>query len=185
MFTPIPKSAGLRSKPGVRPIGIEVPEGGWFAADVEIKQAVETKADKYGDLGQSLMVAVNYVGMHCDNIDVMNALYGQESTIVSFADDGGFTQRDQRKPNGLWFGQKGPRNPGVSGVMIASGLNPMNMGIVTPELFHNPWANHPLAPSTWQLPQCVADLEARRVEHLSGSQAGTVLGIPSPWPVPD
>jgi hypothetical protein len=128
MFTPIPKSAGLRGKPGVRPIGIEVPKGGWFAADVEIKQAVEAKADKYGDLGQSLMVAVNYVGMHCDNIDVMNALYGQESTIVSFADDGGFTQRDQRKPNGLWFRQKGPGNPGVSGIMIASGLKPNEHG---------------------------------------------------------
>jgi len=185
LFTPIPKSPELRGQLGVRPIGLRSPGGGWLATDADIRQAIEVKAKKFRDLVKPLIVAVNFIGVHCDNIDVMNALYGQESTIVTFAPDGGFTERNQRKPNGAWFGPSGPRNTVVSGLLLANQLNPLSMGITAPELFHNPWAAYPLSPSVLCLPQCVADLDVGYVRHESGRHAGEVLSIPSPWPLPD
>src|SRR5712692_5623155 len=72
----------------------------------------------------------------------------------------------------------------VGGLMFAC-LNPWNMGVVTPELFHNPWAQHPLPVSSWPLPYCVADLATMRVRHQLGRTSGQVLDLPSPWPVSD
>lgn len=185
LFTPIPKSPKLRGRPGVRPIGLRVPEGGWLTTDAEIREAVELKAKKFAELGEPLIVAVNFIGIHCDNIDVMNALYGQESTLVTFAPDGRFTERNQRKPNGAWFGRNGPRKTVVSGLLVVNQLNPWSMGSTIPELFHNPWAAHPLSPSVMGLPQCVADLSVGRVNHEPGARASELLGLPSPWPTPD
>jgi hypothetical protein len=185
LFSPIPKSAALRGQPGVRPIGMRVPEGGWMNTHGEIRKAIENKAKKYGELQLPLIVAVNVVGDHCDNIDIMNALYGDESILVTQGVHGRFTERYERKPNGVWFGPQGPRNPMVSGVLVFACLNPWSMGVVRPELFHSPWAKHPLPVSSWPLPYCVADLAAGRVRHEHGKAAREVLDLPTQWPVPD
>jgi len=184
LFKPRPKSPQLRGRPGVRPIGIRMPEGGWLNTGFEIRQSIEAKCKKYGELGLPLIVAVNYIGFHCGDADVMDALYGQESVVVTLG-DGGYTERNQRKPNGVWRGKAGPRNTPVSGVLIANQLNPWGMASETPELFHNPWASRPLSPSLLCLPQCIADLDAGSVRHEAGQQAGELLGIPTPWPIPD
>ncbi len=185
LFTPIPKSSKLRGQPGVRPIGMKMPEGGWMNTHGEIRKAIESKAKKYGDLQLPLIIAVNAVGDHCDNIDIMNALYGDESILVTEHANGKFTERFDRKPNGASLGPKGPRNLLVSGGLMFACLNPWNMGVVTPELFHNPWAQHPLPVSSWPLPYCVADLATMRVRHQLGRTSGQVLDLPSPWPVSD
>jgi len=185
LFRPRPKSLQLRGRPGVRPIGIRMPEGGWLNTGFEIRRAIETKWKKYGELERPLIVAVNYIGFHCDDTDVMDALYGQESVVVTFTHGGGYTERNQRKPNGVWWGKNGPRKNGVSGVLIANQLGPWSMASETPELFHNPWASRPLSRSLSCLPQCIADLGTGRVRHEAGRQAGELLGIPTPWPIPD
>jgi hypothetical protein len=184
LFRPLPKSPNLRGKSGVRPIGIRSPEGVWLSTDAEIREAAEGKAKRYGELERPLIVAVNYVGLHCNNIDIMNALYGQESTVVRLHEDGRISERNERKPNGLWFGQNGPRNKPVSGVLFTQ-VNPWNMGGATPELFHNPWSVNPIQSSEWPLAQCVADLSEKRVRHQPGHNVGDLLGLPTTWPVAD
>ena len=184
LFRPRPKSPKLRGRPGVRPIGLRLPEGGWLNTGFEIRRAIETKCEKYGELERPLVIAVNYIGFHCDNIDVMNALYGQESVLITLAPDGSYTERNQRKPNGVWLGKDGPRKNATSGVLIANQLNPWSLGSETPELFHNPWASRPLPQSLLCIPQCIADLSVGQVRHEAGRQAGEILGIPTPWPVP-
>jgi hypothetical protein len=162
-----------------------MPEGGWMNTHGEIRKALENKAKKYGELELPFIIAVNVVANHCDNIDIMNALYGDESILVTQAADGGLTERNERKLNGAWIGPQGPRNLLVSGALIFAGLGPWSMGIVTPELFHNPWAQRPLPVSSWPLPYCVADLAAKRVRHEHGKTAREVLDLPTQWPVPD
>ena len=115
----------------------------------------------------------------------MNALYGDESILVTQGADGGLTERHERKLNGAWIGLQGPRNLLVSGALIFAGLSPWSMGVVTPELFHNPWAQRPFPVSNWPLPYCVADLAAKRVRHEHGKTAREVLDLPTQWPVPD
>ncbi len=185
LFTPIPKSARLRGRPGVRPIGVRVPQGGWMNTHGEIRKAIEGKAKKYGELQLPFVVSVNVVGDHCDNIDILNALYGDESILVTQAIDGRLTERPSRKLNGAWLGRHGPRNLGVSAVLVFAGLSPWTMGVTTPELFHNPWARYPFPVSSWPLPYCFADLAEGRVRHEPGRVAREVLDLPCQWPLPE
>jgi hypothetical protein len=185
LFRPIPKSSKLRGQPGVRPIGMRMPEGGWMNTHGEIRKAIENKAKKYGELELPFIIAVNVVADHCDNIDIMNALYGDESILFTQTAEGGFTERNERKQNGTWIGPQGPRNLLVSGALIFAGLGPWSMGVVTPELFHNPWAQRPFPISSWPLPYCVVDLAADRARREHGKTARELLDLPAQWPVPD
>jgi len=176
VFKPRPKSPKLRGQPGVRPIGFRFPtELEWQNTCGGIRSAMEAKAKKYGQLDLPFVIAINVVEDHCDNIDIMNALYGDEVAIMSQAPDGNLTERWQRKKNGAWVGEAGPRKTLVSAVLLGVDLHPWSMGAVTPELFQNPWASHPFSTADWPLPHCVADLQAGRVYHRPGASAGQFL----------
>lgn len=182
-FTPIAKSPSARGKPGIRPIGVIMPEAQWLHADSDLKDALEAKAKKYGALQVPLVVAVNVLAMHCDDTDIFNALFGQEVITVSQKLDGGVTaERAERKRNGFWFGPAGPRNQTVSAVLIADGLNEWKMGVLTPELFHSPYATNPLNPDCWSVSQRIPNMTDRLYGKRSGRPAREVLGIPDPWP---
>src|SRR6266849_2045527 len=71
-FTPSPKSPEAAANPESRPIGILMGEGQILHTDNDIRHAVEKKAKKYGVLPLPLMVAVNVVSGHCDEIDINN-----------------------------------------------------------------------------------------------------------------
>ena len=47
----------------------------------KILKTMKNKAEKYGQLELPFIIAVNVVASHCDNIDIMNALYGDESML--------------------------------------------------------------------------------------------------------
>ncbi|HUZ47746.1 MAG TPA: hypothetical protein VMW54_14005 [Terriglobia bacterium] len=186
VFTPIPKSPELRGKTGVRPIGIDFPGAEWLNTHRSICAAIDRKTKKYGQLAFPYVVAINVLEDSCNNIDIMNGLYGKETLAISVSSDGRVeTRAAQRKRNGAWFGPNGPRNQQVSAVLIATQIHPWRMSRVTPELYHNPWAEYALPSSAFPLPQCIPDIEAGRVSHEPGQQAGNILGIPSPWPLPD
>ena len=185
VFKPRPKSPEFRGKLGVRPIGLRMPtELEWLNTSIGIRRAVKAKAKQYGEFTLPFLIAINVVDGHCDNIDIMNALYGDEVTVVSQAPDDTLTERSQRKKNGAWYAEAGPRNTLVSGVLIGIDLHPWSMSTVTPELFLNPWALHPFSTADWPLPHCAADLQKHRVRHQAGKSAGEILGIPSIWPLP-
>jgi hypothetical protein len=59
LFRPVPKSSKLRGQPGVRPLGMRMPEGGWLNTHGEIRKAIENKAKKYGELELPFIIAVN------------------------------------------------------------------------------------------------------------------------------
>jgi len=77
---------------------------------------------------------------------------------------------------------QGARNQTVSAALIVPGLNAWNMGSLTPELFHNPWATHPLAPDCWALPQNIPNMTTSRYDKRPGKKSSEVIGIPTPWP---
>jgi hypothetical protein len=186
VFKPRPKSPELRGQPGIRPIGLRFPtELEWQNSSDGIRNAIEAKAKKYGQLDLPFVIAINVVEDHCDNVDIMNALYGDEITVMSQAPGGKLTESWQRTRNGAWIGKAGPRKTLVSAVLLGVDLHPWNVGAVSPELFQNPWASHPFSTADWPLPHCVADLKEGRVCRRPGASAGQFLGIPSPWPLPE
>jgi hypothetical protein len=185
-FRPMPKSPGCRGTPGIRPLGIVAPEAKWLNTHGDLRDAVERKAEKYGALELPLMIAVNVLSMHCDNVDIMNGLFGQETIVVTECADGTLsTKEGGRRPNGAWHGPRGPRKTIVSGVMVVSNLCPWNLGVLTPELFHNPWAQHAIDIEQWALPQYVLDMNRGCFRYRPGLDAPAVLKIPCPWPIPD
>jgi hypothetical protein len=182
-FMPIAKSPAARGKPGIRPIGAIIPEAEWLKTDVDLKNALENKAKKYGALEVPLVVAVNVLGIHCDETDIFNAVFGQEVIAISQRNDGSISaEHAERRRNGFWFGPNGPRNQSVSAVLIIDGFNEWKMGTSTPELFHNPWPGHPLNPDYWLLPQRIPNMATRGYDKRPGRSAREVMGIPDPWP---
>ncbi|MBZ5507267.1 MAG: hypothetical protein LAO78_17545 [Acidobacteriia bacterium] len=184
VITPIAKSVEARGKSGIRPIGAVSPEAQWLQTDADLKAALEVKANKYGEFEIPLLIAVNVLSVHCDDIDILNGLFGQEGIVCSLAQDGSIVEQSQtRKRNGFWYGPKGARNQTASGALIVSNLNEWSMGVLTPELFHNPWAKCILNSDWWPMPQRIPDNKTGYYSKHNGKTASEVLSIPAPWPL--
>jgi len=180
-FEPIPKSPLSRGKRGVRPVGMRVPEARWMNTAGEIRKAIKSKASRYGRSNHPFVVCVNILDW-TDNVDVLNALLGDEQTVVSFAGDKVVGEEAARAKNGAFGWEGHPRSTRVSGVVVARGVAPFTMGKVNPELFHHPWAHVELPIGFWPMPQWLVNRQERRLERISGKSAWSMLGLPDPWP---
>jgi hypothetical protein len=180
-FQPIPKSLGCRGRPGVRPIGART-WSGWVESHPAIRRAVITKSGKYKNLQLPLVAAVDVRDESADEIDVMNALVGEECWTIIHSRDGTHSEpQEARKPNGAWLGPNGPQHRRVSAVLIAHHLNPWRIG-EPPLLVHHPWAFQPLDPELWPLRQWVPDNAVGRYQTRPGRTPTDLLGLPHPWP---
>lgn len=186
-FNPIPKGPETRGQPGARPVGAVMPmEMRMLRTHDDIRAAVEGKATKYGALERPLVVAVNILDDFCGDIDIWNALFGEEQQVAIRQADGQWQDEwGPRVPNGAWRGRGGPRNTLVSAVVITHQLSPSNLRTHAVELIHNPWAAHPLPAESLQLPQRTVDVPSGQIHRQDGMSAADLLGIPDPWPVPD
>lgn len=179
-FSPIPRSTDMSSG---RAIAITAGEPHQLTADEDIRASVEGKANKYGELSLPIVIAVNFIGDHCDETDINNALFGSEAIRVIERSDGKHEWAPVgRKPNGAWFGKRGPRNQNLSAVLIANQINPYTAGTTTPILFHNPYTKSPLNLSRYPLPQSVPDKANRTMQKIGGRSATEFIRLPSPWP---
>ena len=181
-FTPSPKSQGAADNPDVRPIGVIMGEPYQLNVDKDIKKAVEAKAKKYGNLSLPLVVAVNVVSEHCDDIDIKNALFGTETILVNMTPDGSFAESGRRLPDGVWFGTSGPRSKAVSAVLIGDRLDRYTCAIRTPILIHHPYPTHGLELPTYSLPESIPDKNTHTMTEKAGKDAKEFLRLPDPWP---
>jgi hypothetical protein len=136
-----PKAPEMRGKPTVRTVGA-VPGGvRWGGSSHALKKAITDKCSKYGRLNIPFVVAVNAISSWGTGLeDVEEALFG--STI----------QNDKRKA--VWIGPQGPRNRGLSAVLIAK-VWPWNIASSELRLHHNPFARYPCANLHWKIAQAV------------------------------
>ena len=179
-FAPIPRSPRAGN---ARTVAIRMGEGHWITPDEDIRGSIRRKAKKYGELPLPLIVAVNFLGEHCDDTDVNNALFGTETIRVCSRPNGSYDwAQGRRKPNGVWFARKGPRNQSLRAVLIANHMNPYTAGTTTPMLIHNPYAEGPLNLPGYPLPQSVLDEAKKTMQRIEGGNAIEFLRLPSPWP---
>ena len=88
-FSPIPKSEEARGRAGVRPVGAIMPlDIRLVRTHDDIRAAVEGKATKYGATDLPLVIAVNVVDDFFDDVDVLNALFGEEQIVAIRQADG-------------------------------------------------------------------------------------------------
>lgn len=153
-------------------------EGGISDGWTGIRDAVKHKTSKYGDLDKPFLIAVNYGSVFLDQIDELQALYGQEQILVSIHDP----QRDSkltRIPNGAWHGRSGPTGRRASGAWIFKGLNQYNAASCSQAIYANPWAKH-------ELPRCLRafpyfSVIGNRLIEEEGLTFGEALGLNPDW----
>lgn len=181
-FFPIPKKQENRGKPGVRPIGLQIKDAGWYTSHIGIKDSIRDKASKYGELDLPYIIAINVTDESgIDETDIINALFGEEQETFILYGNSIINQKPNRKPNGAWYGPCGPQNQRVSAALIADNLSPWSIAKVTPILWHNPWTNRPLNSDTWLLPQLFLS-ENNQLVKRKGKYGNELLGLDPNWP---
>ncbi|HET8888932.1 MAG TPA: hypothetical protein VFQ41_08515 [Candidatus Angelobacter sp.] len=185
-ITAHPKTPDIRGSSGVPALGAIMPDEllEWDTK-LDIRQAVLRKAKCYGDLKLPYIIAINVMNDLFEFDDILDGLFGERIVELRRGPQGTSQRRISRAANGAWRGKNEPRNAIVSGVLIANNLIPTTIGIQTPLLIHNPWAEKPISPGVWRLPQKTVDLATGQIVSHQGSQAREILGIPAPWPTPD
>lgn len=175
-FTAMPKSKEARDKPGIRPIGCHTIEG-WAATWKAIRDIVKAKGNRYGDMQQQLLIAVNVLRMAGD-IDVMQALFGEEvCTVNTLTDD---PPKLDRNLNGVWTSPNGPDYTRIGGVLVCQAVSPWTFAVSNPRLWHNPWATNPVIGPICSLPQAVA--KNGRMEKTPGMHPREIFDLYAEWP---
>ncbi len=168
-FFPLPKSESLRGQTGVRPIGLEFSGVQLLRTKETIRNAVQQKAGRYGELAFPYIVAVNVLSDFVDRTDEVEALFGDEQW-----------PGEPRVANGVWRGITGPQNTRVSGVAVFERLEQSNLPRVVSCLYHNPWAARPYQGELDRLTHAVVD--QNKIQFHDGESLGTILGLPAGWP---
>jgi hypothetical protein len=182
-FFPVPKSTKSRGKSNHRPLGIEIFEPRWIDSRVAVREAIVSKAGRYGHLGLPFIVAVNALGEHIDQIGIMEALFGKEQFIFRLTKSGPTEPKFSRIPDGVWTSKSGPRYTRISAVLLATQLFPWNILKADVCLYHNPWAKHKYDSELTRLNQRIPD--ANRLKFAGGESLGVIFGLSSEWPWED
>lgn len=182
-FQPIPKKPEARNKEGVRPIGAKSTGVRWVDHRTPIRDAINKKVGRYGKLELPYVVAVNVLEF-IDEIDIMEALFGKEQFTIDFSQSNPpepVSTKMSRVRDGVWTSYEGPRNTRVSAVLVTTRLSPWNLSSGNVCLYHNPWAQKSYSSALVRLPQAV--LEGDHMKKVGGESIGSILGLPSSWPV--
>lgn len=179
-FSAIPKSEKVRGKLGVRPIGLQFHQMRWAVPKEAVRDAVATKATRYGTLGKPYVIALNFVGVHCDSDDVLQALLGSEQYLIDGVGPSAQVHA-KRARDGAWFGPEGPQNTRVSAVLFTSNLNPWNVARRDVCLYHNPWAQRRCRCAITVLSEAQTE-EGLDVVFKNGIHPRVLFGLPEGWP---
>lgn len=176
---PIPRNVSRGTVQRRRAIGATMPEAQWVQPQEAIRNAVLTKATRYGRLNTVFLIAVNSVEGHADEESAVDALFGTRGVVIRHGESG-LKQREVRDGDGVWRGRGGPINKRVSGLLSTEGLTPWNLARRRMRLILNPWSHHPLTMSPFHV-----DLLAVEQEHLcktEGIPLGEIFELPESWP---
>lgn len=174
-FVAMPKSPELRGDPSARPLGMFFPmEAKWRNDHERIREALRDKAGAYGELDKPFVIALNSQLAFTDRIDIMQALFGQETFILDRYDRDAEPEMS-RRPDGLWTSAGGPRYTRVSGVLVADHLLPWTVGSSSMRYYPNPYAEHPLENWFERLPHAL--VRESRYEWIDGQHPGEILGV--------
>lgn len=184
-FFPIPKSAGVRGCPGVRPIGYHFHEPCWVNPKAAIRDVIVKKAGRYGDITLPYVVAVNALGEYVDRDDIMDALFGERQITIRLPQARDRRARDiepkmTRALNGVWTSESGPRYTRVSAVLMTVRLSPWNLPRADICLYHNPYCQRAYTSELTCLPQAVP--EDDYMEWHDGESLSAIFNLPLGWP---
>jgi hypothetical protein len=175
-ITVIPRKHRGNNTPG-RAIGVRSMEPLWVQPHGPIRDAVASKATRYGDLDRPFVIAVNALSDYADADDAVDALFGNLALQVTTFVDGPQREQTTRTEDGAWTST---RNTRVSAIFSTERLSPWSLGHVRSRLIYNPWARReltiaPLAVEQWR-PQ------RGKLVRSAGSNIAGILALPEGWP---
>ncbi|MBP7482062.1 MAG: hypothetical protein KA788_05950 [Lacunisphaera sp.] len=169
-----------RGRPDDRAIGVRSLEPYWGTPGDGIRESVDKKASKYGELDAPYVLAVNATGEYQSEEDATDALLGSPCVTIRQFDDGRRETKESRNPDGVWWGQNGPRNTGLSAVLFTKRLSPWSVELRRALLIRSPWAARPLAAVPLQVDE-LNPVEGKFVKS-EGISLGAVVGLHKGWP---
>lgn len=178
----LPKSPQSRGASDGRAIGIYPGEAGSFDIRGRIPAALEEKADRYGELGAPYVIAVMEDTRIPEGDAIFYSLFGSPVIRVQIGDTG--DAESTLANDGFWRGPNGPVNTHVSAVVAAQNLYDYKVAKQAPDVWHNPWADRPLA--------TVLPWRSHRIDSQGGLQTiepsvapHEIFGITEQWPGPE
>ena len=152
----------------------------WVDGWTPIRDALMTKARRYGDTELPLVVAINLSSHSLDEIDEMQALFGQEQIVLDRKNLDA-EPRLERARNGAWIGPTGPRSKRCSGAWLFHDVTPYTLSRRKHTLYANPWAPLQVPDSFLQSERRAVAVD-KRIQRYDGASMGTILGLPEDWP---
>jgi hypothetical protein len=142
VFRHLPVKPEARGKrPDKRLVGLG-PSSTGFVNDVnKIRGSLNSKARKYGDPDEPLVIAVLSLSSP-DDEDIESAIFGSIAWRFPPGDPG--AGHWVRQEEGLWFRGGEPRATKVSAVIVGVGTLPWRVAKEWPRMWINPWATQPL-----------------------------------------
>lgn len=172
-----------RKHPG-RPSGRTIGMRGLGIRSVNIvdtvKASAKSKATRYGDIDLPLVVAINIEEGFADVTQERDALFGHlEFWIPRDASLG--EHRIVRRPDGVWYGPRGPQCTRLSGVWLFRRFDPWHFVARGSNLLYlNPWALLPIPHSALRFPLALVEAD-HLVEH-EGETFGDLFDLHADWP---
>jgi hypothetical protein len=103
-----------------------------------IRNALRSKASRYGPLNRPYLVALTVSTIFADDYNITQALLGPE--VVQFSPSHPESSTLVRARDGLLMRRNGPQNKRVSGFVFAWNVSPTTLMHFRPQLWLNPWA---------------------------------------------
>lgn len=126
------------SRYGPRPTSLMQEAWGrtWTGPNYPLREVLEKKASRYGQLGMPYVIAVNSSDMMHSNRDFQDTLFGSPPQ---------FSAPGSAPDIGFWGTAAAPKHTRVSAVLFTTNLcaPTLLMGQVYTSLYLNPWPSHP------------------------------------------
>jgi hypothetical protein len=174
-FTALPKSPDKRGSRSVRPIGVRLSRASRVDTHLRIRRQLKSKATRYGELEQPLVVAVLTEGWASVDDSTNEALYGSFSATFSSATG---DAKQFRGSDGFW---SRPRKRPAA-VVVGAGLRPWLVANRWPTLWLNPYEPGSVR---WPFPfptQRVDDQTYTLVAEGAAAEPAAHFGLPDSWP---
>jgi hypothetical protein len=173
-----PVKPEARGRSGHRVLGSGPAMGGWVDDIGQLGSKLKVKAGRYGRPEVPYVIAVLSLSGFMERLDIEQALFGREAVVIADPEDSG---RLIRQRNGFWFRGGEPINTRVSAVLMGMGLQPWSITRAAPELWANPWAEHPLA-EDWPFAVHTAFETGEVVYGEKDPGLAALFDLPERWP---
>lgn len=158
-----------------RPIGFYPSSSHSGGSERAISEKIRGKVLKYNRLGVPQVVFINILSWWGwdDEIDIRTALYGTgfQELILD-------PSIRREFPNAVWFGPEGERNNNLVAV-VAGSVAHSNVPRANIKLYLNPWTNHEVDLSAFQIPKFVPGTGLTSDTDLI---LGKLFDLPDDWP---